>query len=308
MEFLSNGISGGAFSLASGAIGRFGILGIVTLVAGFLLFGSLKRFASTPKGMLVMAGVLIAALAIPWLSARRGLAGSRGASPASRKKVAHQKPKKDKPQKVNTAHGPMNRPAMAAMMPHPGMGMGAAGMPMLGFGAPGGVPQSAPMVTAPVSSLGPMAHATQLSHTAHTAGARHSPAPAPFDPPAMSPRQSAPGAMHPAKQGSGLAQAGQGTQNHPAGNPAAGQSGAQAAAKAPAGKNPHGKQPDHMAHKQASGGMGRGGPHTAGNHGSQARPRGNRNMMPHMPMPRMTGPVMPRMPGPMHGGGFHRHR
>lgn len=266
MGFLSDGILGGVFSLASGVIGRIGIVGIVALVAGFLLFGSLKRFASTPKGMLVMAGVLIAALAIPWLSASGGLAGSRVASPASRKKVADQKKaaKKDKPQKANTAHGPVNRPVMAgAMTTAPGIRGG--GMPIPPGGLAGVNHPEAPMVTPHVGSPGTMAHATKPSHTPHTAGARHSPTPAPFDPPAMSPLRSAPGAAHPATQGSGLAQAGQGAQNHPAGSAAAGQSGAKAATKnppganTPAGKNPPGKQPGQMAHNQAPGGMGRGG-------------------------------------------------
>jgi hypothetical protein len=259
MGFFSNGIMGGVFSLASGVIGSSGIVGIVALVAGFLLFGGLKRFASTPKGMVVLAGVLIAALAIAWLSPRHGLAGSRGAVPAGRKQVSHQKKdaKAAKSQNVNAAHGPVNRPAMAGSMP--GQGMIAGGLPIPPSGLGGVIHEAAPMVTPQVGSLGPMAQASKSSHTTHTAVARHSPAPAPFDPPAMSPLGSAPGAMHPSKD-TGLAQAGQEAQNNHPGSPAAGQSSAKAvadsppAAKAPAGglaENPR-RQRNNPSRPQAA--------------------------------------------------------
>src|SRR4051794_2139523 len=59
-------------------VGGLGIPGLVALGAGLLLVGGLRRFAATPKGLLVMGGVLAAALALPWLWNKLALAGGLG--------------------------------------------------------------------------------------------------------------------------------------------------------------------------------------------------------------------------------------
>ena len=63
--------------LLSSLVSGIGVVGVVALVAGVLLFGGLRQFASTPRGLLVIGGVLAAALAVTWLLPRLGLAGSR---------------------------------------------------------------------------------------------------------------------------------------------------------------------------------------------------------------------------------------
>ena len=59
-------------------IRSLGAVGVIALVAGFLFFSRLRRFAGTPKGMLAVGVVLLAALAIAWFSPKPGMVGSWG--------------------------------------------------------------------------------------------------------------------------------------------------------------------------------------------------------------------------------------
>ena len=60
--------------------------GIVVLIAGVLLLSSLtgavKKFFGTPKGRLVLAGVLVAALAFMWFAPHAGLRMLRNRLPS----------------------------------------------------------------------------------------------------------------------------------------------------------------------------------------------------------------------------------
>lgn len=70
-----------AKSLIAGVIGRYGVIGIIAMIAAVVLFLGVKKFASTGKGMLIVGGVLAACLAIASFLPRTGW-GSRSSADA----------------------------------------------------------------------------------------------------------------------------------------------------------------------------------------------------------------------------------
>ena len=78
MSFIGGAVLNNVLSLGGTAIRSLGAVGVIALVAGFLFFSGLRRFAGTPKGMLAVGVVLLTALAIAWFSPKPGMAGSRG--------------------------------------------------------------------------------------------------------------------------------------------------------------------------------------------------------------------------------------
>jgi hypothetical protein len=146
-SWIGGAMAGGVVSLAWGALKSVGVFGIIALVAAFALFGGLKKFASTPKGMLIIAGVLVAALAVCWLMPRPGMAeggGGRASGLARARQLADQKKAVQKAmwKQINAQADQMNAQAMARMM--------AAAMS-------GGIPIAAlPMPSIPLPTIPPI--------------------------------------------------------------------------------------------------------------------------------------------------------
>jgi hypothetical protein len=168
MDFIGNSMASGVLSLVLGAFRAIGILGVVALVAGLALFGGMRKFASTPKGMLCIAGVLIAALAALWFWPKPGW-GSGGVTPASSgpanaaraavaaraKQQAAARKKAVKAalwKKINTEADQVNSRAIAQMM----AASMAGGMVVPDFGFAGGfpLPHIPPLHVTPVNLPG----------------------------------------------------------------------------------------------------------------------------------------------------------
>lgn len=209
-------VFGWLWSAAWGAISRFGVPGLIAVAAAVILFFGMKRFAGTPRGMLIVAGVLAAALALIWL-----MPGGSSQAGSGQQAARNRAAEAARWRQMNAAADQANAKALAAMMPRPGMGAGlAAPSPPMGFGS---IAVPSPSASQAAAS-GTAAQAGGPTATAPATVARSSQAPAPVDPPAMSPgAHSAAGAGRlPTKPGSALAQAGQGAQSQPADKPATG--------------------------------------------------------------------------------------
>ncbi len=202
-------VFGWLWSAAWGAISRFGVPGLIAVAAAVILFFGMKRFAGTPRGMLIVAGVLAAALALIWL-----MPGGSSQAGSGQQAARNRAAEAARWRQMNAAADQANAKALAAMMPRPGMGAGlAAPSPPMGFGS---IAVPSPSASQAAAS-GTAAQAGGPTATAPATVARSSQAPAPVDPPAMSPgAHSAAGAGRlPTKPGSALAQAGQGRRVSP---------------------------------------------------------------------------------------------
>jgi hypothetical protein len=139
-SWIGGALAGGVLSLAWGALKSVGVFGIIALVAAFVLFGGLKKFASTPKGMLIIAGVLVAALAVCWLMPRmaEGGGGRTGGLARARQLAARKKAvQKAMWKQVNAQADQMNAQALARMMAAAmASGIPIAALPMPAIGLP----------------------------------------------------------------------------------------------------------------------------------------------------------------------------
>jgi hypothetical protein len=152
-------------STGSMIINRFGYAGLIAVVLGLVLVAGLKKFASTPKGMAVMAVIFLAALfflrnAAPGM----GLPGFNRQSAASQKAALKAKWKASNAQAERMYNNMMNG-AMSQMM-----GQGGDDMPLpLGSPTLPRIPKSSGV---PGGGLGPIGGGgTSVTHSSFAVGA-----------------------------------------------------------------------------------------------------------------------------------------